>query len=289
VRELPEADGRDGRNAVRSAQDAAHRVVRGLLDVRLPEGRHLGAGSPTRPRDRLVPNGVGDAPPPAPGARTTRPGPAHRHRRGRRDVLRRRGAGRARRPPEGEEVPVVVAVERKEPHGFGCCRMTVVKDASAGSLQPFVIEDVEPGATVVTDGWPSYLGITGLGYVHEPHSHRAAAARGEDIGNLLPGVHRVASLAKRWVLGTHQGSVGDAHLQSYLNEFVFRFNRRTAKSRGLVFYRLLQLAVEHDPVRYRQLVADSKSKKVPPVPPWRRGHPPSLDRARANRPWRTAR
>lgn len=74
-----------------------------------------------------------------------------------------------------------------------------------------------------------------------------------------------------------------------MNEFVFRFNRRTARSRGHVFYRLLQLAVDHDPVRYRQLVVDSKSKKVPLVPPWRRGHPPSLDRARADRPWRTAR
>ena len=190
---------------------------------------------------------------------------------------------------KGKKSLVAIAVERKEPHGFGRCRMAIVKDASAESLQPFVADNIEPGATVVTDGWPSYLGITGLGYVHEPHSQRAAAARGEDIGNLLPAVHRVASLAKRWVLGTHQGSVGDAHLQSYLNEFVFRFNRRTARSRGLVFYRLLQLAVDHDPVRYRQLVADSKSKKVAPIPPWRRGHPPSLDRARANRPWRTGR
>lgn len=115
---------------------------------------------------------------------------------------------------KGKKSLVVIAVERKEPHGFGRCRMAVVKDASAESLQSFVAENVEPGARVVTDGWPSYVGITGLGYVHEPHSQRVAAARGEDIGNLLPGVHRVASLAKRWVLGTHQGSVGDAHLQS---------------------------------------------------------------------------
>ena len=69
----------------------------------------------------------------------------------------------------------------------------------------------------------------------------------------------------------------------------FRFNRRNSRSRGLLFYRLLELAVDHDPVRYRQLVADSTSKNVPPVPPWRRGHPPSLDRPRAQRPWRAAR
>jgi|GEM_PF-1967757 len=107
---------------------------------------------------------------------------------------------------------------------------------------------------------------------------------GEDIGALLPGVHRVVSLAKHWVLGTHRGSVGDAHLQSYLDEFGYRFNRRTARSRGLLFYRVLELAVDHDPVRYRQLVADSESEKVPSVPLWRRGHPPTLDRPRVDRP-----
>jgi hypothetical protein len=97
----------------------------------------------------------------------------------------------------------------------------------------------------------------------------------------------LASLAKRWLLGTHQGSVEDTHLQSYLNEFVFRFNRRTSRSRGLVFYRVLELAVAHQPVRYRDLVVDPKPKRVRPTPPGARGHPPSLDRPRADRPWRT--
>ena len=71
---------------------------------------------------------------------------------------------------------------------------------------------------------------------------RAARARGEDPGELLPAVHRVASLAKRWLLGTHQGSVDEAHLPAYLDEFVFRFNRRRSRSRGLLFYRVLELA-----------------------------------------------
>ena len=187
---------------------------------------------------------------------------------------------------KGKKILVAVAVERKEPFGYGRCRMAVVKDGSAESLQPFVTENVEPGTTVVTDGWPSYAGIGRLGYPHEPHSQRAAVARGEDVGALLPGVHRVASLAKRWMLGTHQGRYGEAHLQSYLNEFVFRFNRRRSTSRGLVFFRVLELAVDHDPVRYRQLVANPKPKKVPPLPPEGRGHPPSLDRPPADRPWR---
>jgi hypothetical protein len=129
---------------------------------------------------------------------------------------------------------------------------------------------------------------TSSGYTHEPCSQRAARARGDDPAELLPAGHRVASLAKRWLLGTHQGSVEEAHLQSYLNEFVFRFNRRRSRSRGLVFYRVLELAVAHDPVRYRDLVVNPQPKQTPPRPPGRRGHPPSMERSGAARPWRTA-
>ena len=98
-------------------------------------------------------------------------------------------------------------------------------------------------------------GLEKLGYVHQRRSQRAARTRG-DPGELLPAVHRVASLIKRWLLGTHQGSVDTAHLTSYLNEFVFRFNRRRSRSRGMVFYRVLELAVAHDPVRYRDLIVE---------------------------------
>ena len=113
--------------------------------------------------------------------------------------------------------------------------MEVLADASAESLNPFITGAVEPGSTVITDGWQGYSGLDGLGYTCERRSQRAARARGEDPGELLPAVHRVASLAKRWLLGTHQGRVDEAHLQSYLDEFVFRFNRRRSASRGLVF------------------------------------------------------
>src|SRR5689334_23534506 len=132
-----------------------------------------------------------------------------------------------------------------------------------------------------------YYGLDGLGYVHERRSQRAARARGEDPGELLPAVHRVASLAKRWLLGTHQGSVDEAHLPAYLDEFVFRFNRRRSASRGMVFYRLLELAAGHDPVRFQDLLASKKPHAQRPQPPQVRGHPPSLDRPRANWPWRT--
>ena len=93
---------------------------------------------------------------------------------------------------------------------------------------------------------------------------------------------------RRWLLSTHQGSVDEAHLQSYLDEFVFRFNRRRSRSRGLVFYRVLQLAVGRAWVRYRNIVAGKRPQKIPPTPPAARGHPPSLERPPAERPWRAA-
>ena len=192
--------------------------------------------------------------------------------------------GRAR----GKKALVGVAVELRQPRGYGRVRMRILDDASAASLHPFVTDHVEPGATVITDAWQGYRGIERLGYTHDRRSQRAARARGDDPGDLLPGVHRVASLAKRWLLGTHQGSVDPAHLQSYLDEFTFRFNRRRSASRGMIFYRVLELAVDHGPVRYRELVHDSQPKAVRPVPPRHGGHPPSLDRPRAARPWRAA-
>ena len=166
--------------------------------------------------------------------------------------------------------------------------LTGVADASAASLHQFVSDHVEPGTTVVTDGWQGYRGVDKLGYSHVRHSQRAARFRGEDPGKLLPAVHQVISLAKRWLLGTHQGAADDAHLASYLNDFVFRFNRRRSRSRGMLFFRVLELAVAHDPVRYHDLIASRRPRKVPPTPPLVRGRPPSLARPPANRPWRTA-
>lgn len=189
---------------------------------------------------------------------------------------------------KGKKALVGVAVEVKEPRGFGRARMAILADGSAASLHSFVTAHVEPGSRVITDGWAGYRGIDKLGYTYEPRSQRAARARGQDPGELLPAVHRVASLVKRWLLGTHQGSVDEAHLQSYLDEFVFRFNRRRSRSRGMVFYRVLELAVTHEPVRYRELVANPKPKRVPPRPPGGGGHPPSMDRPRAHRPRRAS-
>jgi transposase-like protein len=140
--------------------------------------------------------------------------------------------------------------------------MALLADWSSASLHPFITGHVAPGATVITDAWMGYHGLARLGYAHQRRSQRAARARGDNPGELLPAVHRVASLAKRWLLSTHQGSVDEAHLQSYLDEFVFRFNRRRSRSRGLVFYRVLDLAVGHEPVRYHDIVAGKRPRRI---------------------------
>lgn len=140
---------------------------------------------------------------------------------------------------------VVVAVEVKEPRGFGRVRMRYIPDASGARLLPFVNDVVSCGATVRTDGWGGYNGLVKRGFVHE---RTVLSSSGDPAHVSMPGVHRVASLLKRWILGTHQGSVVPAHLQSYLEEFTFRFNRRNSRSRGLVFHRLIERAVVTGPV-----------------------------------------
>jgi transposase-like protein len=184
---------------------------------------------------------------------------------------------------KGKKLLVGIAVERRQPRGLGRCRMALLPDATTDTLRAFLADHVEEGATVITDGWQPYRQATAGRYAHQ----RQPGA-GREATTTLPGVHRVASLAKRWLLGTHQGSADDAHLPSYLDEFVFRFNRRRSRSRGLVFYRVLELAVAHEPVRYRDLVLNPRTTTGPRQPPGTRGKPPTLDRPPARRPWRSA-
>lgn len=140
---------------------------------------------------------------------------------------------------------VVIAVEIKRPHGFGRVRMRHVPDAAGTSLVPFVCDVVMPGSIVFTDGWGGYNRLLKAGYLHKATQLSIA---GESTSTSMPGVHRVASLLKRWILGTHHGSVDPVHLQSYLEEFTFRFNRRNSDSRGLVFRRLIEQATVTEPV-----------------------------------------
>lgn len=140
---------------------------------------------------------------------------------------------------------VVIAIEVKVPKGFGRVRMRHIPDASSANLQPFICDVVDRSATVRTDGWKGYNGLSKFKYTHE---RTVLSTSGDPAHVAMPGVHRVASLLKRWILGTHQGSFVPVHLQSYLEEFTFRFNRRNSRSRGLVFRRLMEQAMVTEPI-----------------------------------------
>lgn len=146
---------------------------------------------------------------------------------------------------------VIIAVEILQPKGFGRIRVKCIPDTTKKSLQTFIQNTVKPGSTIHTDGLMAYRALPGLGYPHE----YTAVSYAEDPAHIsMPGVHRVASLLKRWLLGTHQGSARLKHLDEYLDEFTFRFNRRAARSRGLLFYRLLEQAVATNPVTYQDII-----------------------------------
>lgn len=145
---------------------------------------------------------------------------------------------------------IVIALQ-EDGAGIGRIRMKRIPDASADSLLAFLAEAVEPGSTVHTDGWLGYLPVEGKGYIHRV---TIVNGKSESASELLPRVHRIASLVKRWILGTHQGAVSHEHLEFYLDEFTFRFNRRRSRDRGKLFYRLAQQAVIVDPVPYKSMV-----------------------------------
>jgi transposase-like protein len=144
--------------------------------------------------------------------------------------------GRRGRGAAGKAL-VFIAAEDKGGK-IGRIRMQRITNASAESLGPAVKQSVVPGSFVRTDGWKGYAGLAKDGFSHEIVHHTSEVGE-----NLLPLAHRVASLLKRWLQGTHQGAVRPSHLDYYLDEFTFRFNRRTSGSRGKLFYRLLQHAV----------------------------------------------
>jgi transposase-like protein/ribosomal protein L37AE/L43A len=149
--------------------------------------------------------------------------------------------GKRGRGAAGKALVLVAAQE--DSNRIGRIRLHRVVDASAKSLEAAVQECVEPGTVVRTDGWGGYSQLESLGYDH--HIIRKESHVGE---NLLPLVNRVVSLLKRWLLGTHQGAVSVSHLDYYLDEFTFRFNRRRSRSRGKLFYRIVQQAAAVDPL-----------------------------------------
>jgi transposase-like protein/ribosomal protein L37AE/L43A len=151
---------------------------------------------------------------------------------------------------------VAVAVELCDKGKLGRARLAVIPDASKKSLQDFIKGNVEGGSTIISDGWKSYVSLSSEGYEHIVHVKRNV----EDEDALLPNVHRIISLLKRWLLGTHQGAVSRGHLQAYLDEYVFRFNRRKSAKRGLLFYRLLECAMLVHPTTLNDIIIGNNQK-----------------------------
>jgi hypothetical protein len=150
---------------------------------------------------------------------------------------------------------VMIAVEIKQPKGFGRIRLQRVTNKSEKAVLPFVFDVIEPGSLVRTDGSEAYRRMNRRGYRRE----RTVMLGAKDPAHVtMPGVHRVAALLKRWLLGTHQGAVQPKQLDYYLDEFTFRFNRRTSRSRGLLFYRMLEQALVTKPVTYAQIAGKDK-------------------------------
>lgn len=138
----------------------------------------------------------------------------------------------------------------------GRIRLEKIEDRSGPVLQAFVQRHIEPGSTIVTDGLKSYCGVESLGYQHKPMKKPYSwENKGKDADELLPRVHKAASLLKRWIIGTYQGRIETKYLNAYLNEYVFRFNRRTSKSRGLLFHRLIENSVQMAPVTFADLTS----------------------------------
>jgi len=159
--------------------------------------------------------------------------------------------GKRGRGAENKSI-VAVGVEILEgKNQMGRVRLMVVPDVSGDSLvEKFIKENVEPGSTIITDGWSGFSSVGSSGYTHViPKKFEV-----DDPENLLPHVHMIVSLLKRWLLGTHQGAVQEMHLQAYLDEYTFRFNRRKSAQRGFLFYRLLESAMHVPPTTLAELL-----------------------------------
>ena len=136
---------------------------------------------------------------------------------------------------------------------FACARFWMPRPKA----MPFVQDSIAPGSVIHTDGWPGYLPLERKGYKHDI---TIVTRKRKTASDLLPRVHQVVALLKRWLIGTHQGAVSHKYLDYYLDEFTFRFNRRSSKSRGKLFFRLAQQAVAVDPAPYERILCRSSEK-----------------------------
>ena len=161
------------------------------------------------------------------------------------------GPEEGKRGREVESKGIVAVAAEQRGRGIGRIRLRRVKDVSAESLLAFLQDAVEPGATIHTDGWRGYAGLPAAGYRHQV---TVISGGSEPAHEVMPRVHKVAALLKRWLLGTLQGGIQHQHLDYYLDEFTFRFNRRRSQARGLLFHRLVQQAVAIGPAPYHSII-----------------------------------
>jgi transposase-like protein len=163
-------------------------------------------------------------------------------------------SGKRGRGAEGK-ILVIIAIE-KQGRKTGRTRLGTIQDASKKSINKFIISNIERKSVVITDGWAGYNDLTRMKYIHKIEDTKIKL--NDEL--ILPNVHRVASLLKRWLLGTHQSYVSQDKLDYYLDEFSFRYNRRTSKSRGSIFYTLIKQALIHESINNTDIVKDSKIK-----------------------------
>ncbi|HWB35483.1 MAG TPA: IS1595 family transposase [Rugosimonospora sp.] len=152
------------------------------------------------------------------------------------------------------KVPVMLAVERRG-RKLGRMRARLADKPGTLAILDFAVDVIAPGSEIHTDGSQLLRRLTEMGYTH----HATVALRTADQASVLPGLHMVASLLKRWLIGTLHYGLAAEHLPYYLDEFTFRFNRRDSRSRGLLFYRLLQQAVTTDPHPLKDLVGGTQN------------------------------
>lgn len=155
--------------------------------------------------------------------------------------------GKRGRGAEGK-ILVAIAIEVLD-KGTGRVRLSVIADASRKSLKDFVVTNIESDSEIITDGWKCYKNIEG-------YKHTVIET---DSENPLPNIHRLASLLKQWLLGTHQNYVTGNKTQNYLDEFTFRYNRRKSNSRGLLFQRVMEQVVSHPPITYQKVFDSSEN------------------------------
>ncbi len=163
------------------------------------------------------------------------------------------GREKSARGRETDAKSIVVAAVEKNGRGVGRIRLRRVEDVSAASLLSFVKDAVTPGTEVHTDGWRAYSRLKHAGYQHQVTVIDGGSSPAHEV---MPRVHIVASLLKRWLMGTHQGGIQRQHLDYYLDEFSFRFNRRRSSARGLLFHRLAQQAAAIGPAPYSTIIND---------------------------------